>query len=349
MSLIPIQYINCSVMNSLNKVKMNRFNFKLGAALLAGTLFFSSCDKDDDDDVTPAPAAASMTIAEIADDNGNFTMLLDALTRTDLAATMADESQTYTVFAPTDDAFMDLLTELGLGSLDDVETALGNDGLKNVLLYHVLDAVVTSDMVSTGYVPTLGTNASMDNLSLYADAGSGVMINDRATVDAADVMASNGVIHIIDKVILPLSVYDLLALNPDYATLTAALGIADGGLDDLLSDVTAGPFTVFAPNEAAFGDLLTELMLDDVPALVDALGTDGLASTLTYHVVSGNVNSDEVPSGAVPTVNGDDITIDLTSGVVITDTQSRTSTVTAFDVQGTNGVAHAISAVLLPN
>lgn len=327
---------------------MKNFQFTLAAIFLAGTLVFSSCSKDEE--VTPDPTPTAMkTIAEIATDNGNFTILLDALTRTDLAETMADPSQTLTVFAPSDDAFVDLLAELGLANLDEVEAALGTEGLKNVLLYHVLGAEVTSDMVSTGYVSTLGTNASMDALSIYTNTSSGVMINNRAMVSTADVMASNGVIHIIDKVILPLSIYDLLSINDDYATLTAALGIADGDLDALLSDATSGPFTLLAPNETAFADLLAELNIPDVTALVAALGTDGLSSVLTYHVVAGNYNSDELPSGLVATVNGDNISINLTSDVVITDTQDRTSEVTSVDIQGTNGVVHAINTVILPN
>ena len=327
---------------------MKNFQFTLAAIFLAGTLVFSSCSKEEE--VTPDPTPAVMkTIAEIATDNGNFTILLDALTRTDLAETMADPSQTLTVFAPNDDAFVDLLAELGLNNLDEVEAALGTEGLKNVLLYHVLGAEVTSDMVSTGYVSTLGTNATNDALSIYTNTSSGVMINDRAMVSTADVMASNGVIHIIDKVILPLSIYDLLSMNDDYATLTAALGIADGDLDALLSDATSGPFTLLAPNEAAFADLLAELNIPDVPSLVAALGTDGLSSVLTYHVVSGNYNSDELPSGLVATVNGDNISINLVNDVVITDTQDRTSSVTSVDIQGTNGVVHAINTVILPN
>lgn len=327
---------------------MKNFQFTLAALFLAGTLVFSSCKKDEE--VTPDPTPTGMnTIAEIATDNGNFTILLDALTRTDLAETMSDPSQTYTVFAPTDEAFVDLLAELGMGDLDDVEMALGTEGLKNVLLYHVLGAEVTSDMVSTGYVSTLGTNATMDALSIYANTASGVMINNKATVTTADVMASNGVIHIIDKVILPLSIYDLLSINEDYATLTAALTIADGDLDALLSDATSGPFTLLAPNEAAFADLLAELNIPDVTSLVAALGTDGLSSVLTYHVVSGNYNSNELPSGLVATVNGDNISINLSGEVVITDTQDRTSAVTSVDIQGTNGVVHAISTVILPN
>lgn len=325
---------------------MKKFQFTLGAMLLAGTLLFSSCNKDDDEDTTPTPQAK--TIAEIATDNGNFTILLDALTRTDLAATMADPSQNLTVFAPTDAAFTSLLAELNLNSLDEVESALGKAGLKNILMYHVLGSVVNSNMVTTGYVSTLGTNDSMDPLSIYVNTASGVKLNDRAMVTTADVTASNGVIHIVDKVILPLTIYQLLDLNADYATLTAALGIADGDLDDLMNDATSGPFTLFAPNEKAFADLLAELNLADVPALVSALGTDGLAGVLTYHVVAGNINSDEVPSGSVQTVNGENITLDKTNGVVITDARSRMATVTAVDIQGTNGVIHAINNVILP-
>jgi transforming growth factor-beta-induced protein len=326
---------------------MNLFSLKSYAVLLACTLVFSSCKKEDD---TPTPVTPQMsTIAEIAVANGNFTILVDALTRTGLDVTVADANQTLTVFAPTDDAFMDLLSELGLSSLDEVEAALGTDGLQNVLLYHVLGSVVTSTMVPTGYVRTLATNATSDALSIYTSTTAGVIINDRATVTTADVMASNGVIHIIDQVILPMSIYQLLEVNPTYATLTAALGIADGELDVLMNDPTSGPFTLFAPDEVAFGNLLIELNLADVPALVDALGTDGLSGVLTYHVVSGNVNSDEVPSGSVQTVNGQNISIDLSNGVVITDTQNRMSTVTSVDIQGTNGVIHGINTVILPN
>jgi uncharacterized surface protein with fasciclin (FAS1) repeats len=137
-------------------------------------------------------------------------------------------------------------------------------------------------------------------------------------------------------------------MNADYATLTAALGLADGGLDDLMKDANEGPFTLFAPDENAFAMLLTELSIADVPALVAALGTDGLAEVLTYHVVDGNVNSDEVPAGMVPTVNGDEIMIDLSNGVVITDKRNRQSNVVETDIQGTNGVIHAISKVILP-
>ncbi|GAB5556036.1 MAG: fasciclin domain-containing protein [Schleiferiaceae bacterium] len=326
-------------------------NFALrGAKLMmiaALALGFTACD-DDDDIVDNGMPATQKTIAEIAIADGNFTILVDALTRTGLDEVVADADQDLTVFAPTDAAFMDLLTELNMSSLDEVEMALGTDGLKNVVLYHVLGKEVTSSMVATGYVTTQAMNSSMDNLSFYMNTSNGVMINDRATVTTVDIDASNGVIHVIDKVILPVTLYDLLSYNDNYSSLVAALGVADGGLDALLSDNSEGPFTLFAPDNDAFGDLLMDLQLADLNALVGALGTDGVADVLTYHVVTGNVNSDEVPTGNVPTVNGANIMISVDNGVSITDMNGGMSMVTEVDIQGTNGVVHAIDAVLLP-
>jgi transforming growth factor-beta-induced protein len=312
--------------------------------LVAGLTMAVGCKKDDD----PAPTPELKTIAEIASNDPNFSILVDALTRTNLVAAVNDPNANLTVFAPTNAAFAALLTELGLPDLDAVEQALGTEGLANVLLYHVLGAKVMSANVSTGYVATLGTRAADQNLSLFINTQSGVRINNRAAVTTVDVEASNGVIHIIDRVILPLSIYQLLEVNPNYTALVAALGVADGNLDDLTDDPAAGPFTLFAPNDAAFGALLQTLGLPDLAALVGAIGTDGVSDVLLYHVVSGNIRSNQVPAGDVATVNGEDITISTTGGVTITDANGGTVTVTNVDIQGTNGVIHTINGVLLP-
>ena len=325
---------------------MKTFALKIGSLALAAGLFFATGCKEDND---PAPQSPTQkTIAQIAADNGNFTVLVDALTRTGLLATVSDPNTNLTVFAPTDQAFADLLSELNLPDLDAVEAALGTDGLRTVVLYHVLGAEVMSSMVSTGYVSTAATNTTNDALSFYISTANGVMINNRAEVKDFDIDASNGVIHVIDKVILPQTVYQLLEVNPNFSALVTALGVADGDLDDLLNGPANGPFTLFAPTDAAFGDALQELNLADLNALVAALGTDGVADVLTYHVVSGNVNSDEVPTGAVPTVNGENISISTTGGVTVTDANSRVANVTTFDIQGINGVIHVLDKVLLP-
>jgi len=321
---------------------LKKFSF-LTMALALG-LGFTSCDKDD---VDPPAAPQQKTIAGIASDNPDFSILVDALSRTNLVDAVNDPNANLTIFAPTNAAFADLLAELNLADLDAVEAALGNDGLKNVLLYHVLGAEVKSNMVEMGYASTLATNGTNDALSFFISTDGGVKINDRAMVTDVDIDASNGVIHVIDKVILPVSVFELLKFNAKFSSLVTALTVADGDLDDLLMN-NAGPFTLFAPDNDAFGDLLVELNYADLNAAVAALGTDGLADVLTYHVVSGNINSDEVPSGSVTTVNGGMFMIDLTSGVNITDANARMSTVTQVDIQGTNGVIHVVNTVMLP-
>lgn len=328
---------------------MKKVLIKFGAFALSASLLFgmSSCDEDDNSDVQ-APAAPSVTIADIAAGDANFSILVDALTRTNLLATVSDENADLTVFAPTNAAFSDLLTELGLADLDAVEQALGNDGLRDVLLYHVLGAEVMSMNVETGYVATSATNSTDDAYSMYISTNAGVRINDRANVTTADVDASNGVVHIIDKVILPMTAGDLIIVNPDFSSLVTALTVADGDLDDVVTDPEEDHFTLFAPNNDAFAALVTELNAGDLNGVVAAVGTDGLADILVYHLVDGNINSDEVPSGVVTMANGDDVTISTSNGVTLTDERSRVSTVILTDVQGTNGVAHVIDKVVLP-
>jgi transforming growth factor-beta-induced protein len=325
---------------------MKTMSMKLSALLVASSLLFSSgCEKEEENPITPP---AQKTIAQIATENPDLSILVDALTRTNLVGAVSDPNANLTVFAPTNAAFVDLLNELGLADLNAVEAALGTAGLRNILLYHVLGTEVKSNMVQAGYANTLGVDGDNNALSIYLGTASGVRINDRATVTTADVDASNGVIHIIDKVILPLSIYQLISANPDFSSLTAALGVADGDLDALLDGPGNGPFTLFAPDNAAFTAALAELNFADLNALVGALGTNGVADVLTYHVVAGNITSGNVPAGVVTTANGADITISLAGGVSITDANSRVSQVTKVDIQGVNGVVHIINKVLLP-
>ncbi len=319
--------------------------------LMASLVFsLSACEDDDSDsDSNQNPSENQQTIAEIAGADANFSILVDALTRTNLLGTVSDANANLTVFAPTDAAFSDLLMELQLADLDAVEQAVGNDGLKNILLYHVLGAEVKSGAVSTGYASTAAVNSTNDALSLFINTDGGVRINNRADVDQFDVDASNGVIHVIDKVLLPATVGELIIWNAaQFSSLTTALGAADGDLDDLVTDPEEDEFTLFAPDDAAFASLVMELQVADLAAVVAAVGTDGLADILLYHVIAGNVNADEVSAGSVATAQTESITISTTGGVTITDARNRMATVTQTDIQGTNGVAHVINKVILP-
>jgi transforming growth factor-beta-induced protein len=192
--------------------------------------------------------------------------------------------------------------------------------------------------VSTGYVPSLNTTAPGGNsVVIFTDASNGVMLNGASKVVSADVMASNGVIHVIDKVILPPDVVDIAIQNSNFSTLVAAVSKA-GLVEALQAD---GPFTVFAPTNAAFEALFANLGVNGI----DDLTADQLTPILLYHVVSGNVRAADVTSGTVPTLNPDasiEITVDM--GVML----NGTANVVATDVQGTNGVVHVIDEVILP-
>ena len=273
----------------------------------------------------------SNTIADIAVANSEFSILVEALMKADLVGAVADSEAELTVFAPTNDAFTALLSELGATSLDDISV----ETLTDILLYHVIGSKAMSTDLATGYFPTLST-FSANNLSMYIMVGEGVTINGSTMVTDADIEADNGVIHVVDKVILPPSVVDIAIANENFSTLVDA--VVKAGLVDALS--AEGPLTVFAPTNDAFDALFAELGVSGI----DELTAEQLAPILTYHVVSGNVLSTDLMDGEVPTLNdGNNITVDLSSGVMIDE-----SNVVAVDVQGANGVVHVIDKVLLP-
>lgn len=312
-------------------------------ALSATVIFSVACSKDEETPITPALG----NVAEVAASDARFSILVDALGKAGLANAVAT-TPNITVFAPTNDAFQTLFTAVGVADIDGLIAALGTEAASNVLLYHVLGARVPAANVTTGYVSTLGT-VNTNPLSAYINAvGTTVTINGDANVIQTNINASNGVIHAIDKVILPLTITELAALNPDFSSLVTAAGVADGNIDALLADPAAGPFTLFAPTNAAFAALITELGAADLNGVVAAIGTDGLAEVLLYHALAGNVRSNQVQAGVVPTANGQNITIAVSGGVAITDVNNRTANVIATDVQGVNGVVHVIDRVLLP-
>jgi transforming growth factor-beta-induced protein len=325
-------------------------NFKF-AALAAGLLVFGAACTEDDTDPTPTPQLGN--IVEIAQGDARFSTLVEVVTHPDVTTPdlmnlLSSESNSLTLFAPTNEAFTDLLGTLGLQDVDALVAALGGDVVRNILAYHLLGAKVESSAVATGFVTTLGT-AHENNLSAYVDVtGATVTINGTSTVTAVDIQASNGVIHAVRQVLLPLTIAELAGLSPDFTSLLTAAGVADGGIDGLLSDPAAGPFTVFAPTDSAFVNLVNDLGAGDLNGVVSAIGTDGLSTVLLYHTVAGNITSSEVTAGTVTTVSTQDFTINVNGGVSITDTQNGTANVFATDIQGTNGIIHVIDAVLLP-
>ncbi len=308
-------------------------------SLLLVLSVFVACD-DDDDDGMEGP----MTITATAQADRDLSILVQALVKADLATTLEGDGP-FTVFAPSDAAFTAFLSANGFASLDDVP----NDVLTNVLLNHVVSGTARSTDLSSGYITTLATAAAApsQNVMAYVSTDGGVTINGASSVTTADIEASNGVIHKVDAVIGLASVTTLAASNPDFSNLVAALTRSDlsANYATVLDDATA-TYTVFAPNDAAFGAVLDELgltALGDIPAAT-------LEAVLLYHVVGGaNVRAADVTDGLVVTpLNGVTFTMNTAGGVTITDSAGRVTNVVATDVQGNNGVIHVIDRVLLP-
>ena len=294
----------------------------------AMVVVLASCSKDDDDNTME-----SKNIVETASSDQQFSILTEALTKAGLVSAL-EGTGPFTVFAPTNDAFNELFSQLGVSGIAD----LSAETLTPILLNHVISGNVKAADIATGYAATLNNTAPGQNaVKVFIEKGSNVTV-DGSKVIIADVMASNGVIHAIDKVILPANVVTHAINNPNFSILVEA--VVKAGLVEALS--AAGPFTVFAPTNDAFNALFSTLGVNGIADLT----AEQLTPILLYHVVSGNVTASQVSTGSVPTLkDGSSISINATGmGVKL----NGTSNVIATDVQGTNGVIHAIDAVILP-
>ena len=289
-------------------------------------------------------------LAQVASDNG-FTALVAAADKAGLVPALSDPGASLTVFAPTDAAFATLATSLGFADANAMVAALDAATLAKILTYHVLPARKDAASLAAGGT----TQATLYNFpgttpsTLTVDASSGVAVTDAvyntATVTTPDVAASNGVVHVIDKVLVPpgvLRVVQMAQTNPAFSVLVEAVVGAD--LAGALS--SAGPFTVFAPTNDAFVSALDELMLTKD----QLLASPSLASILTYHGVAGQLLAADVVAlpkpAAVTTLQGSTFSVGADLG--ITDGLGRTATLLATDVIGSNGVIHVIDKVLLP-
>lgn len=325
-------------------MKTNFKTFKFAAIALLATLGISCSDDDD-----PVTAPTQSNIVQIAQSNPDFSILVSALVRADLVTTL-NGSGPFTVFAPTNAAFNSFLSANGYANIDAVPVP----ALKEVLLNHVLSGTVLSSDLETGYVKTLakGSASASNTLSMFINVGDNVVINGGtanggASVTTANLVASNGVIHVVNGVIgLPTVVNHAIA-NPNFSILVSALTRDDQ--PDFVSVLSgAGPFTVFAPTNDAFASLLAELSLAGLADVPQAT----LESTLKYHVVAGaNVLASTLTNNqSVSTYLGQSFTVQLPgTGPQILDASLRTSKIIATDVQAANGVIHALDKVLLPS
>ncbi len=266
----------------------------------------------------PTTAPAPKSIVEIAAGNPAFSTLVSALQKANLVDALKAAGP-FTVFAPTNDAFAKL------ASVPD------GDALKEVLLYHVASGkFLAADLIKSGEVTTLQGK----KIKVEQKSNGDVILNGIVKVTTADIQASNGVIHVIDTVLIPPAdptIVDIAAADPRFTTLVSAL--KSQNLVGALSG--AGPFTVFAPTNDAFAKLA------GLP------GGDALTRVLKYHVASGKFSASDLSKlKDIKTLAGENIFISKQGDSLILNGLVK---VVIADIQASNGVIHVIDTVLLPD
>jgi uncharacterized surface protein with fasciclin (FAS1) repeats len=319
---------------------MKRLFLKFAAVTVVGAVV-SACGGSDDDNNEPAG-----NIVQAAESAG-LTSLLAAATKAELVTALSASSTAgLTVFAPTNAAFNTLATQLGLADGPALVAALPKEALASILSYHVLPAkksaaALTSGGATQATIYTFDGSAATVRVNTTGGVNIGDAVLTEAKVTSADVAATNGVVHVVDKVLVPpgvLTVVQMAQANPGaFSSLVGA--VVSANLATTLSGT--GPFTVFAPTNTAFA------------AAPAGLTTEQLTTVLTYHVLGSQVLSTAIPFGTpIATVAGQDITINAGTAPVIatiTDTTATPATITAVDVRASNGVIHVIDKVLIPS
>jgi transforming growth factor-beta-induced protein len=305
------------------------------------------------------PSIAELVIETASADEAEFTVLLAAVQAADpgvlealIADDASDEAQ-LTVFAPTDEAFGALLEEMKITA----EDLLASEELTNILLYHVMAGrVMAEDVVAlledeenAGEFEVETLNGKYATVSTEMD---NIYIND-AQIVATDIEAKNGVVHVIDSVLMPLpTIAETVIASaegdmPEFSILLAAVLAADEAVVETLSD-PAQDLTVFAPTDAAFEAALEALEL----TAEELLASEGLTGILLYHVLSGAVMAEDVV--ALLEDNDGMIEVEMLDGnmaaveAVEDGITIAGANIVATDIMTANGVIHVIDAVILP-
>jgi transforming growth factor-beta-induced protein len=303
--------------------------------------------------VSPIVANATISISNqpnivgVASASADFSTLVTAVKAAGLVDTLSGNGP-FTVFAPTNDAF----NKLPAGLLEKLVMPENKTALTKILTYHVVAGKnMAADVIKLDGKSVATVNGATISVKIV---NGGVVLNDKVNVTKTDIAASNGVIHVIDQVLVP-SDLDLSTLvsksvtnqpnivgvasaSADFSTLVTAVKAA--GLVDTLSGT--GPFTVFAPTNGAFAkipaDVLAKLLLPE--------NKDALIKVLTYHVIVGKVDASQVVKlTSAKTVQGSDVKIAVVDSKV---KLNDNTTVLTTDIQTSNGIIHSIDSVLLP-
>jgi transforming growth factor-beta-induced protein len=326
-------------------MKNNKLIFTLFIGL---TLLIFSCGDDENQNIPYSPESsdeATMTITEIVSNDSRTDSLMVALDKADLATTFISPG-TFTLFAPTNDAFIKLIaSDSTWNSIADID----NNSLRDLILYHTIPSVAQfSSITNDTYHTTLNTQGTSNGEAtvIEFDVSNGIVLNNHSTITQAEILATNGIVHLIDDVIMPRNTAELLENDERFSSLGSALQIVGDTITNLISGNSR--HTIFAPTNEAFQFLLdsesTWISISDIPL-------SRLDSILRYHIVtSDNFQASQLESGKlITTASGETITIDSIPNQIITiDTSQSIVKIIDTDIQGTNGVVHAIDEILLP-
>ncbi len=306
----------------------------LSLVIMTG-LFITSCTKSN--------MKGHKTIYATISSDPNYSYLTAAINKAKLVSALDQEGKSdLTLFAPDNNAFINA----GFKSLSDL-MAVPDSTLTKVLLYHVLGSKVEAAQIPLAANTPVVTLNTQPIFATRTNDGK-VFING-VSVTKANIECTNGVIHDINRVLLP-ATGNIVATaigNPNLSLLVAAVLRASQGSTNVASVLSGtGPFTVFAPTNQAF----INAGLKDA-ATINSFDANTLASILTYHVIAGRIFSSDLTNGATPTtLNGQTVSISLTNGAQVKGNKnSAASNIVATDIVTTNGVVHVIDQVLLPN
>lgn len=310
---------------------MRQIKLSLGLMSLAGILILAGCDKNDESPQT------TQNIVQVAQAQPDLSSLVTALTKfPDLVATLSGTGK-YTVFAPNNDAFTALLETIGQTSINDVPEPV----LKSLLQYHV---VKSDSLLSTQL--TDGNVVSANTESISVTTTGGILLNGSAKVLMPDLKSSNGVVHVIDKVLVPASISRFVNtivepayFNKNFTTLISAVTAASPSILDTL--LSSSKKTLFAPTNDAF----TAAGITSLPS------RSALDAVLAYHLIGSEVKAAQLPSNtspansAITTLGGVFYLSNRGSNGVFINGNTR---VVATDILADNGVVHVIDRTLLP-
>lgn len=309
--------------------------------LIASLLTMVACDREIQPQESAQPARSrvrvNQTITEVVVNSPNFTLLEAAVVKAGLAEALSTGN--LTVFAPTDGAFR----AAGFADVNAINNADVNT-LRKILLYHVIG----SERFFEDRIPQqLSGFTTLHGEQVYASRWGGLSVNGIA-VTQADLETNNGVIHVIDRVLLPPAgnIVEVAVGNPNLSYLVAALQRASQGGINLVQALAGGTFTVFAPTNAAF-------QAAGFPTIesVRAVNPDVLSRILRYHVVSGRRFTSQLSEGSLPTIQGNSLATTQVPGRATVQGlgNSTPALILTPDVVTINGAVHVIDQVLLPD